>query len=240
MVDSNLIQPSHLSRKAIVYVRQSTPGQVTSHKEGLLIQTDLTHKAISLGWPAEAVEIMDWDLGISGADTSQREGFKDVVARVALGEIGIILAFDVARISRNCSDWYPLLDLCSYFDCLIAHQQGVYSPATPNGRFFLGMKGQMSELELHHIFSRMQAGIISKAKRGELALPLPVGYARDSSGKVTKDPNLEVQHRINLIFEMFTKLQSGGKVFLYFKKINLMIPRYTPEKETVWKQPKNR
>ena len=193
---SELVTADHLNRKAVVYIRQSTPHQVVNNQESLRLQYALCQRARELGWREADVDVIDADLGLSGAAALHRQGFKDLVARVTLGEIGIILSIEVTRLARNCSDWYPLLDVCGHRACLIADRDGVYDPGTPNGRLLLGLKGTISELELHTIRGRLTAGLLAKAERGELALPLPTGFVRDPSGVVTKDPNREVQGRI--------------------------------------------
>ena len=167
---SELVTPQHLQKKALIYIRQSTPHQQISNQESLRLQYALQERAQRLGWHAEDVEIIDADLGLTGASALHRTGFQELVAKVTLGQVGIILSVDVTRLSRNCSDWYPLLDVCGYRCCLIADNDGIYDPGTPNGRLLLGLKGQLSELELHTIRARMTAGLLNKAKRGELAL----------------------------------------------------------------------
>src|SRR5712692_7595158 len=136
MTTSELITPQHLTRKAIIYIRQSSRHQVLTNQESLRLQYALRERAVGLGWRTEEIEIIDGDLGLSGAATHYREGFKELLTRVTLGEVGIILSGEVQRLSRNCSDWYPLLDLCGYRQCLIADRDGVYDPGTPNGRLF--------------------------------------------------------------------------------------------------------
>src|SRR3954462_7242490 len=189
---SELVKPHHLQRRAVIYVRQSTPHQVLTNQESLRLQYALHGRARALGWHEADIEVIDSDLGTSGAASDHRRGFKDLVARVTLGEVGIILSFDVTRLARNCSDWYPLLDVCGYKQCLIADRDGIYDPRSANGRLLLGLKGQLSELELHTIRARMTAGLLNKAERGELALQLPVGLVRNRLGQVLKDPNREV------------------------------------------------
>ena len=237
MNTSQNIQVHHLTRKAIIYVRQSTPNQVITHKESLQLQYALKQQALNLGWPEQNVEVIDTDLGISGASAHHRSGFKDMLSKVALGEVGIIFSFEVTRLSRNCSDWYPLLDICGYSKCLIADNDGIYDPGTPNGRLLLGLKGQLSELELYTIRSRMTAGLINKAQRGELALNLPIGLIRDKQGVVHKDPNQEVQHRLDLLFATFLRLGSAAKVVRYFHENHFEIPRRDKFGDLVWKRP---
>jgi DNA invertase Pin-like site-specific DNA recombinase len=237
MNTSELITAMHLARKAIIYIRQSSPHQVLTNKESLRLQYALKQRALNLGWQAEDIEIIDADLGISGTTAQQREGFKEIVARVTLGEVGIILSVEVQRLSRNCSDWYPLLDICAYKNCLIADRDGIYDPASPNGRLLLGLKGQLSELELHTIRSRMTAGLLNKAERGDLALRLPVGLGRDEHDRVLKDPHLEVQARLELIFSTFLRLKSASKVLHFFNEQDLRLPRRDRFGDLVWKKP---
>ena len=151
MHNSDLITPQHLTRKAAIYIRQSTPHQVLSHQESLRLQYALHERARQLGWPDEAIDIIDDDLGLTAASAEHREGFNALVAQVTLEQVGLILSYDVTRLSRNCSDWYPLLDLCGYKGCLIADGDGIYDPATVNGRLLLGLKGTLSEWERHTI-----------------------------------------------------------------------------------------
>ena len=157
---------------------------------------------------------------------------------MTLGQVGLILSYEVTRLSRNCSDWYPLLDLCGYKRCLIADRDGIYDPASPNGRLLLGLKGQLSELELHTIRARMTAGLLNKAERGELALQLPVGLLRDASGVVVKDPNREVQARIDLVFTTFLRLRAASKVLRALSDEQVELPRRDRFGDVVWKRPK--
>lgn len=147
MITSERITPHHLSRKAMIYIRQSTPHQVLSHQESLRLQYALKQRALSLGWREADIDTIDMDLGLSGTSVDYRQGFQSLFARVALGEIGIILSVEVMRLCRNCTDWYPLLDICGCKGCLIADNDGIYDPGSPNGRLLLGLKGQLSELE---------------------------------------------------------------------------------------------
>ena len=234
---SELIKPNHLNRKAVVYIRQSSPHQVVSNQESLRLQYALRQRARELGWHEADIDVIDADLGLSGATASHRQGFKDVVARVTLGEIGIILSIEVTRLARNCSDWYPLLDVCGHRDCLIADRDGVYDPGTPNGRLLLGLKGTISELELHTIRGRLTAGLLAKAERGELALQLPTGFIRDPSGVVIKDPNREVQERIALLFGSFLSVRTAVKVTRTFVARDLALPRRDWHGEVCWRRP---
>jgi DNA invertase Pin-like site-specific DNA recombinase len=237
MSSSELITPQHLTRKAIIYIRQSSPHQVLTNQESLRLQYALRERAVELGWRPEEIEVIDGDLGLSGAATHYREGFKELLTRVTLGEVGIIFSVEVQRLSRNCSDWYPLLDICGYKHCLIADRDGVYDPGTPNGRLLLGLKGQLSEMELYTLRARMTAGLLNKAQRGELALFLPVGLVRDADGIVRKHPNLEVQQRLELVYSTFLQRRSASKVLQFFNAQQLLLPRRGRFGEVVWKAP---
>ncbi len=237
MTVSELITPTHLQKKAIIYVRQSTLTQVLFNQESLRLQYALEQRAHSLGWRAEDIEVIDADLGLTGASAHQRSGFQELVTKVTLGQAGIILSSDVTRLSRNCSDWYPLLDVCGYRGCLIADQDGVYDPGSTNGRLLLGLKGQLSELELHTIRARMTAGLLNKARRGELALTLPVGLIRDAAGRVHKDPHQEVHDRLQLIFATFLQKRSASKVLEFLNRHDLLLPRRDRFGDLVWKRP---
>lgn len=237
MTTSELITPQQLARKAIIYIRQSSPHQVLTNHESLRLQYALRERAVALGWRTEDIEIIDGDLGLSGAATHYREGFKELLTRVTLGEVGLILSVEVQRLSRNCSDWYPLLDICGYKHCLIADRDGVYDPGTPNGRLLLGLKGQLSEMELYTIRARMTAGILNKAQRGELALSLPVGLVRDADGVVRKEPNLEVQQRLDLVFSTFLQQRSASKVLQFFNAHDLLLPRRDRFGDVRWRKP---
>lgn len=237
MSKSELVTPFHLARKALIYIRQSTPHQVLSNQESLRLQYALQQQALNLGWRAEDIEIIDADLGLTATSAQHREGFKELISRVTLGQVGIILSYEVTRLSRNCSDWYPLLDLCGYKNCLIADRDGVYDPGTPNGRLLLGLKGQLSELELHTIRARMTAGLLNKAQRGELALQLPTGLVRDERGRVQKDPDQEVQDRLALVFSAFLRLKAACRVLRFFNEQQLRLPRRHRDGDLVWKKP---
>jgi DNA invertase Pin-like site-specific DNA recombinase len=237
MSTSELVSPQHLQRKALIYIRQSTPHQVLSNQESLHLQYALHQRALELGWRAEDIEIIDADLGLTATSASHRVGFQELVAKVTLGQVGIILSFDVMRLSRNCSDWYPLLDVCGYRGCLIADRDGIYDPGSANGRLLLGLKGQLSELELHTIRARMTAGLLNKAQRGELALTLPIGLVRDAIGKVHKDPNREIQDRLELVFSTFLRVRSESLVLQFLNSHDLCLPRRDRFGDVIWKKP---
>lgn len=231
---SELVKPTHLARKAVVCIRQSTHHQVVSNQESLRLQYALRQRARGLGWHEADIDVIDADLGLSGASVAQRTGFKELVGRVGLSEIGLILSIDVTRLARNCSDWYPLLDICGLRGCLIADRDGVYDPGNANGRLLLGLKGTISELELHTIRNRLTAGLIAKAERGELALTLPVGLMRDPSGMVVKDPDMAVQERLGLVFEMFQKFSTVAKVMRVLNDHRLELPRRDRHGDLRW------
>jgi len=235
-VRSELVKPTHLDRKAVVYIRQSTPHQVVSNQESLRLQYALRQRARELGWHEADIDVIDADLGQSAASAVQRSGFKELVGRVGLSEVGLILSIDVTRLARNCSDWYPLLDICGLRGCLIADRDGVYDPGSPNGRLLLGLKGSISELELHTIRSRLTAGLLAKAERGELALTLPIGFIRDPSGVVVKDPDMAIQERLGLVFETFLKFRTVAKVMRVLNDRGLDIPRRDRHGELRWRR----
>lgn len=237
MPNSDLVTPAHLQRKAIIYIRQSTLHQQISNQESLRLQYALHHRAEGLGWHPDDIEIIDADLGLTGASAQHRSGFQELVAKVTLGQVGLILSCEVTRLSRNCSDWYPLLDVCGYRGCLIADNDGLYDPGSANGRLLLGLKGQLSELELHTIRARMTAGLLNKAARGALALQLPVGLVRDAADTVHKDPHQEVQERLALVFTTFLRVKSASKVLDFFKAHALQLPRRDRFGDLMWKQP---
>src|SRR6266853_870259 len=186
------LRPTHLTRDAYIYVRVSTLTQVRESTESLQRQYELADRAMTLGWSSQQVVIIDDDLGITGADASARDGFKNLVADVGLGKAGIILGIEVSRWARSNAAWYQLLDLCALTDTLIADAAGLYHPADFNDRLVLGLKGTMAEAELHLIRNRLTAGLKHKAAKGELQQGLPVGFNYDADG-VIMDPNEAVR-----------------------------------------------
>src|SRR6266545_1243169 len=237
MISSELITPQHLARKAIIYIRQSSPQQILSHQESLRLQYALRERAIAFGWRPDDILIIDTDLGLSATSAEHRAGFKEVLAQVTLGQVGMLLSYDVTRLARNCSDWYPLLDLCGYKGCLIADRDGVYDPSSTNGRLLLGLKGQLSELELHTLRARMTAGLIQKAQRGALALPLPIGLERDMLGRVVLTADAEVRDRLHLVFATFLEQRSASKLLAFLTAHKLQLPRRDRFGDVVWKPP---
>ena len=165
---------------------------------------------------------------------SNRRGFQELTTRVSLSEVGLILSVDVTRLARNCSDWYPLLDICGLRDCLIADRDGVYDPSSANGRLLLGFKGTISELELHTIRGRLTSGLLAKAERGELAQMLPVGLVREAANVVMKEPNVEVQQRLGMVFDSFLRLRSAAKVMRLLLARGLDLPRRDRHEDLHW------
>src|SRR5216684_5868082 len=172
----NKIAATHLQRQAYLYVRQSTSRQVLENTESTKRQYALRERAVALGWPLDRIVVIDSDLGQSGAD-SDRKGFQKLVAAVGMGEVGVVLGLEVSRLARNSSDWHRLLEICALTDTLILDEDGLYNPGHFNDRLLLGLKGQMSEAEIYVMKARLHGGILSKALRGELPVPLPTGLA---------------------------------------------------------------
>jgi DNA invertase Pin-like site-specific DNA recombinase len=237
MIICERVRSTHLEREAVVYVRQSSPHQVHHHHESRALQYALRSRAVELGWPESRVRVVDCDLGHSAKSVQGRAGFAQLVADVALGKVGLILAYDATRLARNCTDWYALLDTCGHRDCLLGDHQGVYDPATIDGRLLLGLKGQISEMELHTLRDRLGAGLLNKARRGELAVCLPVGLMRDPAGAVLKHPNREVQERLSLVFELFGTRKSAARVVRALKEQDLSLPRRSQFGDVVWRAP---
>jgi DNA invertase Pin-like site-specific DNA recombinase len=192
------ILPSHRERLAVIYVRQSTAQQVLNHEESTRLQYGLVSRAQALGWPEEMILVIDDDLGKSAASSSGRVGFQRLVSEVSLGHVGMILGVEMSRLARSSKDWHQLLEICALFGTLISDLDGVYDASQYNDRLLLGLKGTMSEAELHIIKQRMHQGKLSKAQRGELAFAVPIGYIRRPSGEVIFDPDEEVQQIVSL------------------------------------------
>ncbi|MEM0978998.1 MAG: recombinase family protein [Cyanobacteria bacterium P01_H01_bin.58] len=209
------IQPYHLERLAVVYVRQSSMQQVVQHQESTRLQYGLVDRALALGWPRERILIIDDDLGKSGTSSQKRQGFQQLVAEVSLDHVGLILGLEMSRLARSCKDWHQLLEICALFKTLISDLDGIYEPSHYNDRLLLGLKGTMSEAELHILKQRLHQGKLNKARRGELHLRLPTGYVYGPSGDIVKDPDAEVQQVIGLIFKKFEEYGTVGSVLKY-------------------------
>ena len=234
---SPLVQPHHLARRAAIYIRQSTGHQVLTNLESRRLQEAMREHAHRLGWSDERIELVDADTGRSGATAAGRDAYRDLLSDVALGNVGVVLSYDSARLSRNCSDWYPLLDFCALKGCLVADRDGVYDPSSVNGRLLLGMKGILSEIELHTMRGRLTAGLHAKARRGELAMTLPAGYTRDDLGRAVKDPDVQVQEAISLVFATFVRQRSAYRVAVEFRRASLRVPRRWRSSEVTWDTP---
>ncbi|MCG8649166.1 MAG: recombinase family protein [Pirellulales bacterium] len=241
MNGSGKIQPTHLERQALVYIRQSDPKQVLKNRESGFNQRALRERALELGWKKSQIVLIDDDQGQSGKEATARSGFQALVAAISLRKVGIVIGYEVSRLSRNCADWQQVLQLCSLFDALIADADGIYNPRDFNDKLLLGIKGQISEAELHSLRLRLDAGRLSKAKRGELVHHLPTGLVRDSDGEVQFDPDTSVQARIRLVFSKFQELQSAQKVMRYLAQHGLKLPRRQNAGllvgELLWKEP---
>lgn len=218
------ITASHLRRDAYLYVRQSTVRQVLENTESTKRQYALRQRAEALGWPSERVIVLDSDLGLSGSCATDREGFQRLVADVGLGRAGIVLGLEVSRLARNSADWHRLLEICALSDTLILDEDGIYDPGNFNDRLLLGLKGTMSEAELHVLRSRLRGGILSKARRGELRCPLPVGLVHDESQRVVIDPDKQVQESVRLLFATFVQTRAVSATVKYFRQQNILFP----------------
>jgi DNA invertase Pin-like site-specific DNA recombinase len=218
------VTAGHLARSAYLYVRQSTLRQVLTNTESTARQYALRQKAIALGWPAEQVITIDVDQGQSGASAADREGFQRLVSEVGMGRAGIVLGLEVSRLARNNADWHRLLEICALSGTLICDEDGLYDPGEFNDRLLLGLKGTMSEAELHFIRARLRGGQLSKARRGELKMGLPVGLVYDPSDKVVLDPDLSVREAITHLFAVFARTGSARAVVAEFNTAGLLFP----------------
>jgi DNA invertase Pin-like site-specific DNA recombinase len=220
------ISARHLERTAYVYVRQSTPQQVQKHLESQENQRALAQRALALGWSPRRVRVIDADLGLSGQSTEGREGFRELTSEVSLGHAGIVLSYEASRLARNNADWYALLDLCALRGTLIADADGIYDPTDYNDRLLLGLRGMMSEAELHLIRQRMDAGKLRQIEKGTYRQGLPTGLLRLDDGRVVKDPDRHVQRAIELVFERFASLGTISKVLNSLLDDGASLPRF--------------
>ncbi len=218
------IRAIHLKRDAYLYIRQSTLRQVFENTESTKRQYALRERAVALGWPVERVIVIDSDLGRSGASGVDREGFQRLVAEVGMAKAGVVMGLEVSRLARNSSDWHRLLEICALTETLILDEDGIYDPAHFNDRLLLGLKGTMSEAELHILRARLIGGIFNKARRGELRSPLPVGLIYDGEGRVALDPDQQVQACLHTFFETFRRAGSASGVVKAFRKQGLLFP----------------
>ena len=235
------ITREHQQRLAIIYIRQSTPQQVERNQESTKLQYALVDRAFYFGWARETIVTIDDDLGRSGSTVEGRLGFQRLVAEVGLGHVGLVLGIEMSRLARSCRDWHQLLEICALFDTLIADVDGVYDPANYNDRLLLGLKGTMSEAELHILQARMLAGRNAKARRGELGKPLPMGYLRRPSGEAALDPDEQAQGVIRMVFDLFQRLRSVSAVLRYLVENEVKMPVRRPggpgKGELEWRRP---
>ena len=237
------VTTSHRAKLAYIYVRQSTAGQVRQHQESTELQYRLVDRAILFGWPKERVEVIDDDLGKSGASSDGRYGFQRLIGEIGLGKAGLVLSLDASRLARNNRDWHQLLELCSLFGVLIADGERLYDPCTYHDRLLLGLSGIMSEAELHQIKVRLHQGERQKAARGELRMPLPAGLCHGRDGRVVLNPDEEVQARLLILFGKFRELRSAKAVMRYLQQAGLRLPvrplRGPAPHEVVWRPADN-
>jgi DNA invertase Pin-like site-specific DNA recombinase len=219
------VQGRHLKRNAYLYVRQSTLRQVLENTESTERQYGLRRRALALGWKLDQIVVIDSDLGQSGACAVDRQGFQHLVTEVSLGRAGIVMGLEVSRLARNSTDWHRLLEICALADTLILDEDGVYDPAHFNDRLLLGLKGTMSEAELHVLRARLRGGILNKARRGELQIRLPIGFVYDARGRVRLDPDARVQETVRQLFSSFRRTGSATATVKAFREQGLKFPR---------------
>ncbi|MBV9035851.1 MAG: recombinase family protein [Acidobacteriaceae bacterium] len=230
------LSPDHLQRRAVVYIRQSSPGQVLHNQESQRRQYGLAEHARQLGFPQ--VEVIDEDLGRSGSGQVERPGFARLVAEVCTGQVGAVLCLEASRLARNGRDWHHLIELCGLVRTVVIDPDGVYDPCLLNDRLLLGLKGTMSEFELNLLRQRSLEAIRQKARRGELQFRLPVGFRWTSNGKVEMDPDRRVQEAVRLVFTKLVELGSARQVLLWFRVEKVSLPALlVEENRIVWKLP---
>ena len=235
------VQPWHHDRLAAVYVRQSTAAQVHDHQESTRLQYGLVERAAALGWAPSRVLVIDEDLGHSASGIDARPGFQRLVSEVGLDHVGVVLGIEMSRLARSGREWHQLLELCALSGALLADPDGVYDPADHNDRLLLGLKGTISEAELHLIKQRMWSGRLAKARRGELAVPLPVGFARRLAGEVVLDPDEQVRAVVRLVFELFERLGTVSAVLAYLAgnhiQLGVRLRGGAERGELAWRRP---
>lgn len=229
------VQPHHLERGAYLYIRQSSMRQVVENVESARRQYALRGRAVALGWRDEQIIVIDNDQGESGASAAWREGFQRLVSDVGMGHAGIVMGLEVSRLARNNADWQRLLEICALADTLILDEDGVYDPASFNDRLLLGLKGTMSEAELHVIKARLRGGILNKVRRGEFRCLLPTGLVYDHFGHVTLDPDMQVRETIIHFFEMFSRLESASQTVKVFRNEGLLFPSRLHNGDTLFR-----
>jgi DNA invertase Pin-like site-specific DNA recombinase len=219
------VTEQHLKQDAYLYIRQSTPRQVLENTESTQRQYALRERAVALGWPLERIHVLDCDLGKSGSQSGGRDGFQQLVSEVALGKAGLVMGLEVSRLARNSADWHRLIQLCSLSGALILDEDGIYDPANFNDRLVLGLKGTLSEAELHFLKARMRGGVINKARRGELEMRPPVGLVYRDDGVLILDPDAKVQAAMRLVFETFDRTGSAMQTAKLFHEQGIRFPR---------------
>jgi DNA invertase Pin-like site-specific DNA recombinase len=217
-------KPWHLDRLAMIYIRQSDPQQILDNRESTALQYALRDRALALGWPPDRILLLDGDQGKTAATAEGRRNFHYLLAEGALGHVGLILGREVSRSARNCKDWFPLLEMCSRFGTLLGDRDGLYDPTDPNDRLLLGIKGIMSEAELHLLKSRMNDAKLNKARRGELVNAAPIGYVKTPDSTLVIDPDEQVQATVRLIFEQFSRLGTAGSLLRYLVRNHIDLP----------------
>ncbi|MGF6472310.1 recombinase family protein [Paraburkholderia youngii] len=227
------VQPHHLERSAYLYIRQSSMRQVVENVESTKRQYALRGRATALGWRDEQIVTIDSDQGESGASASWREGFQRLVTDVGMGRAGIVMGLEVSRLARNNADWHRLLEICALADTLILDEDGIYDPASFNDRLLLGLKGTMSEAELHVLKPRLRGGILNKVSRGEYRCLLPTGFVYDELGNVVLDPDSQVRETIAYFFETFSRVGSACQTVKVFKNEGLLFPSRTRNEKFV-------
>jgi len=240
MIEANSkVTSSHLKRDAYLYIRQSTLRQVFENQESTKRQYALRNRAIALGWSDDQVQVIDSDLGHSGASSVDREGFQKLVAEVGMGRAGIVLGLEVSRLARNNADWHRLLEICALSNTLILDEDGFYNPNDFNDRLLLGLKGTMSEAELHFMRARLRGGVLNKAQRGEFRCRLPTGFIYDDQGHVQLHPDKQVRQAIALLFATYRRTGSGSATVKFFREQDFLFPRRVYSKldknELYWK-----
>lgn len=231
------ITPQHLNRKADLYVRQSTQGQIRENCESTERQYALSGRLRMLGWTDEEIEVIDDDLGRSGSGTVRRQGFQRLLSEITAGRVGICIGLEMSRLARNSKDWHDLFEVCAIYGTLIADEDGVYDPQIPNDRLILGMKGIISEMELHTMRIRLERGRLNKALRGEMFANPPAGYVKTAAGVVEKNPDERAQSAIRLVFDKFDELGSCHALFHYFVSENIQLPLHNDRGNVVWRVP---
>src|SRR5256712_8962471 len=233
------LRNEHLTRPALVYVRQSTLIQVRDNTASAARQYQLAQRAQDLGWPASLVVVLDQDQGRSGAAHAGRDGFEYLIAEVGLGRAGAVLCLEASRLARSSSDWYRLIEICALTDTLVIDEDGVYDPGQYNDRLLLGFRGTMSEAELHWLHCRLVGGKLAKAQQGTLRWRLPVGLVYDAAGQIEFDPDEEIQHAVRQVFEVFATAKSALAVVKHFADHGLEIPARLWQRarkgEVVWR-----